>query len=208
MEKNKRDDIQVIRQMMEESSRFLTLSGLSGIFAGLYAFAGAAVAYFLILESGARGLDYSFDYFRYGTNRTQLYYLLIDAVVVLILALSTAWYLSHKKAKREQKPFWSPTAQRMLFNLFIPLISGGFFILVMLYHNTTLFVSSSVLIFYGLALLNASKYTLGEIKYLGISEIATGLVSLLFIGYSMIFAIFGFGVLHIVYGFVMWKRYR
>ncbi|MFB6342837.1 hypothetical protein ACE01N_08540 [Saccharicrinis sp. FJH2] len=206
--KNKQDDIQIIRKMMEESSRFLTLSGLSGIFAGLYALAGAAVAYFMILDSGARGLDYSFDYFRFGTNRTELFYLLLDALVVLILALSTAWLVSYNKAKRENKSFWTRTAKRMLVNLFIPLIAGGLFILAMLYHNDTMFVSSSLLIFYGLALLNASKYTLGEIKYLGLSEIATGIISLFFLGYSFVFAIFGFSILHIIYGFVMWKKYK
>ncbi|MFB6317053.1 hypothetical protein [Saccharicrinis sp. FJH54] len=206
--KDKQDDIQIIRKMMEESSRFLTLSGLSGIFAGFYALLGSAVAYFFIMDKGARGLDYSFNYFRFGTNRTELYYLLVDALVILILALVTAWLFSYRKARKENKPFWTRTAKRMLINLFIPLIAGGMFILAMLYHNQTMFVSSSVLIFYGLALLNASKYTLGEIKYLGLSELLTGIISLFFIGYSFVFAIFGFGILHIIYGFVMWKKYK
>lgn len=208
MENKKTDDILVIRKMMEESSRFLTLSGLSGIFAGLYAIFGALIAYLFILDKGALGLDYSFDYFAYGTNKPQLWYLLLDAALVLLFALSTAWFVSFRKARREEKPFWTKTAQRMLINLFIPLATGGVFILAMLFHNTTMFVSSSLLIFYGLALLNASKYTLGEIKYLGISEILTGILSLLFIGYSFIFIVFGFGLLHIIYGFIMWKRYR
>ena len=206
--KNKQDDIQIIRKLMEESSRFLTLSGLSGIFAGLYALAGSAFAYYFVLDRGARGLDYSFDYFRFGTNRTELLYLILDAAIVLILALSTACFFSYNKAKKENKSFWTNSAKRMLANLFIPLLTGGLFILAMLYHNETMFVSSSLLIFYGLALLNASKYTLGEIKYLGISEIITGVISLFFIGYSFIFAIFGFSILHIIYGFVMWKKYK
>jgi predicted lysophospholipase L1 biosynthesis ABC-type transport system permease subunit len=43
------DELKTIRKIMEESTRFLSLSGLSGIFAGFFAIAGAMVAWFIIL---------------------------------------------------------------------------------------------------------------------------------------------------------------
>lgn len=194
--------------MMEDSSRFLTLSGLSGIFAGLYALAGAAIAYFFILEKGAIKFDYSINYIFNGTNNDKLIFLVLDAIIVIIFAVVTAWLVSYNKAKREQKQFWSKSASKMLINLFIPLSAGGALILAMIFTGSTHLVASSMLIFYGIALINASKYTIGEIKYLGITELIIGIFSLAFLGYGFYFWVFGFGLMHILYGFLMWKKYK
>ncbi len=208
MNKDHAEDLNVIRKMMEESSRFLTLSGLSGIFAGIYAIAGAAVAYFFIMEQGSVRFDYSSQYMLSGTNRDVLPLLLLDATLIVLFAIGTAWVLSWQKARREGKTFWTKVAQRMMVNLFIPLVAAAALILGMIFTESTILVASSMLIFYGLALINASKYTIGEIKYLGLTELGIGIVSLLFLGYGFFFWVLGFGVMHIIYGFVMWKRYR
>jgi hypothetical protein len=65
----------------------------------------------------------------------------------------------------------------------------------------------AMLIFYGLALINASPNLFDEIRYLGYSEILIGLLAAAFIGYGLYFWAFGFGVLHIAYGLVMYKKY-
>ena len=57
-----------------------------------------------------------------------------------------------------------------------------------------------MLIFYGMALVNASKYTLGNVRYLGLAEIVLGLLCAALPGYGFWFWVIGFGVLHIVYG--------
>ena len=49
---NPGEDLQAIREIMERSSKFLSLSGLSGIFAGVCALIGAAIAWFIILNPG------------------------------------------------------------------------------------------------------------------------------------------------------------
>jgi hypothetical protein len=64
-----------------------------------------------------------------------------------------------------------------------------------------------MLIFYGLALINASKYTYNDIRYLGISELLIGLCSTLFLGYGLFFWAAGFGLAHIVYGALMYFKY-
>jgi len=65
-----------------------------------------------------------------------------------------------------------------------------------------------LLIFYGLALVDAGKFTYGEVFYLGILEIITGLVSAFFPSLGLFFWIFGFGVLHVIYGLVMYRKYE
>ena len=68
-------------------------------------------------------------------------------------------------------------------------------------------IAGGSLIVYGLALINGSKYTLGEIRYLGYAELITGIISLWLPEYGLYFWAFGFGLLHIIYGFTMWWKY-
>jgi hypothetical protein len=202
------EDIKTIRKMMEESTRFLSLSGLSGIFAGIFAIAGALVAYFLILQNGNIRYD---EYFRSLSEKETLtlrWQLIADAVCVLVLSVLFSLYFSLKKARHERKNFWSPVSKRLLINLFIPLITGGIFIIVLLIRNNMQLIVPGLLIFYGLALINAGKFTYDEVFYLGILEIITGLVSAFFSGWGIIFWIIGFGILHIVYGAVMYRKYE
>ncbi len=197
--------IQDIRKMMERSSRFLSLSGLSGVSAGVFALIGALIAYRWI-----------YDYYdRYETrqayNPVDFTYLKWDlimlAMVVLLAALLSAFYFTWRKAKRNNLPIWDHTSRKMLINLFIPLLTGGIFVFGLLQYNEWRFIAPVCLIFYGLSLVNASKYTLSDIRYVGMLEIMLGLANMWWIHYGLHFWAVGFGVLHIVYGTLMWWKY-
>jgi len=210
MSKEQLDNLSEIRNLMERSSRFLSLSGLSGISAGLFALAGAVVAYVYL------GYDQRyFDINRYFQERMviapghSIGFLLADALVVLIMAIAAGLYFTSGKAKKRGLRVWDKTAKRLMINLFIPLVAGGLFCLILLYHGIFFLVAPLTLLFYGLALFNAGKYTLPEVRYLGISEIALGLTGSVFAGYGLIIWAFGFGILHIIYGtFMYWKYDR
>jgi hypothetical protein len=210
MENNSKsiEDLRTIRKIMEESTRFLSLSGLSGIFAGAIAITGALVAYFLILNTGAINIDKP----GIGLSEEKIlsvrWLMIADASCVLLLSILFSLYFSFRKAKREGKEFWSPSSKRLLVNLMIPLVTGGIFTIVLLIHNHIELIVPELLIFYGLALVNAGKFTYGEVFYLGILEIITGLISSFFPGMGLIFWIFGFGILHIIYGLAMYRKYE
>lgn len=210
MENNSKsiEDIKTIRRIMEESSRFLSLSGLSGVFAGAFAIAGALVAYFLILNNGSIHYDEYFRSLSVKETTAIRWQLMADAVIVLSLAILSALSLSLRKAKRAEKNFWTPVSKRLLINLLIPLISGGIFIIILLFQNHIQLIVPGMLIFYGLALVSAGKFTYNEIFYLGILEIITGLVSAFYPDLGLLFWIFGFGILHIIYGLVMYRKYE
>lgn len=202
------EDIKAIRKIMEESSRFLSLSGLSGVFAGVTAIVGALVAYFFIFDNGSIHYD---EYFRNLSEEETFslrWQLIADAALVLLLSVLFALWFSIKKAKSDRKNFWTPISKRLLINLLIPLATGGVFIIVLLLQNNIQLIVPGFLIFYGLALVNAGKFTFGEIFYLGILEIITGLISAFVPGWGMIFWIFGFGILHIIYGLAMYRKYE
>ena len=196
-----------IRAMMERSSRFISLSGLSGVFAGIYALAGAAVAYFKFNYSG----DYQPSWLEGGTmNPSFIKFVLGDAFLVLVLSLLTGIVFTYRKAKKQQQAVFGKPARKMLINMLIPLATGGTLCLILLYHDTRnlSLMAPATLIFYGLALLNGSKYTLDDIRYLGICEIVLGLIASVFMTYGLLFWAIGFGLLHIMYGVVMYYKHE
>lgn len=201
-------EVKDIRQLMERSSRFISLSGLSGVAAGGFALLGAGVARYVIFEQYYRSYD-DRGYFADPEFRSLKMQLLVLAAGVFAAAFLSAFYFTWRKSSRQGVSlFNNPTSRRLFWNLAIPLTAGGLFILGMLQHNEWRFVAPCSLIFYGLALMNASKYTLTDIRYLGYCEIVLGLVNMFFIGYGLYFWAVGFGILHIVYGIVMWLKYE
>ena len=192
-----------IRSMMERSSRFISLSGLSGIFSGIFALCGAYAAY-LKLNS----LDGMYRLLDSNAFTDVVIYLLADASIVLLASLTVGIILTVRNSKKKGIKIWDATSKRLFINLLIPLISGGIFCLVLLYHGLVGLVAPSTLIFYGLALINASKYTLNDIRYLGVCEIILGLIAAMFFGYGLFFWAAGFGVLHIIYGSMMYFKYE
>ncbi|HEX2968042.1 MAG TPA: hypothetical protein VHO46_02975 [Bacteroidales bacterium] len=198
------EDIDTIRTIMERSTRFLSLSGLSGVTAGLIAVAGGIAAIFFILKGNTDG-NFPALYESDSVKTAQL--LFIDALLILIPAVLSSLLLSYRKAVRKGIKIWSPVSKRLVLNLGIPLITGGIFILIL--YNSALFglIIPSMLIFYGLALVSAGKFTFDEILYLGILEIITGLAAAFFPAFGIFLWIFGFGLLHIIYGLVMYRKY-
>ncbi|MGE0077984.1 MAG: hypothetical protein AB7S48_09010 [Bacteroidales bacterium] len=206
-------NLQEIRSIMERSSRFMSLSGLSGIFAGIVALLGALAVYiyqkeFFLNRYQNQGVFLSDNLLSGSVLCNFIVFCFVDAFIVLMLALFFAIYFTTRNARRKGLPFWDATAKRMLLNLFVPLVTGGLFCLILLYHHLVYLIAPSTLLFYGLALINASKFTLNDVRYLGICEIALGLVAMVYIGYGLIFWAFGFGILHIIYGLAMYIKYE
>ena len=192
------DDISEIKNLMTKSSRFISLSGLSGILAGTYALIGGAIAYYIVVNS-KRG------------------YLILDGnvfticlcilIAVAILSITTGIVLTTRKAKKNNEKIWDSSSKRLVINFLIPLVVGGIYILIILNQQRYGQTAALMLLFYGLALVNASKYSLGDIRYLGYIELLLGLVCALFPGYGFWLWILGFGIMHIIYGAYMHFKY-
>ena len=197
-------DISDIKNMMSRSSRFLSISGLSGILAGMYALVGAYLGYRIIYEDNIITVD---GYRALVITESGLVSIFIIAMTVFLLSVLTGIILSYVKAKKQHESMWDATSKRLIINFMIPLTTGGLFILLIMQKDMYAFVAPLTLIFYGLACVNASKYTLGYIRYLGITVIIIGLLSTYFLGYGLFFWALGFGVCHIIYGTIMHFKY-
>ena len=202
MDKNQEhlDNLNEIRSIMEKSSSFISLSGLSGISAGIIGLAASVFFY---------NLSYPYRRAYPGLLSVDLIFqLLMIGVITLILTFAAAIFFTARKAKRKGQPVWNRSAKRLVSSLFIPLVTGGIFCLYLLFTGRIDLLVPSMIIFYGLSLINASKYTLSEIKLLGLTEIVLGLISLFFYYYAAYFWAVGFGVLNIIYGIVMYMKYE
>ena len=192
-------DLSDIKNIMNRSTRFLSLSGLSGIMAGIYALIGAVLARMALKNAGF----YSYNNNTINPNNLELKLIGI-ALAVALLSVITAYIFTKKKANKKGVKIWNATTKRLLFHFLIPLITGGIFSLILLNQGFYGFVAPATLIFYGLAVVNASNYTFSNVKYLGIAEIILGLIAMNYIGYGLYFWAIGFGVFHIIYGILMY----
>ncbi len=205
MEKEKHlQDLKEIRSLMEKSSRFISLSGMSGVMAGIYALIGAYFAndYF---HSTMQSAEY-IPYFFHMPSFYAFYF--IVAGLVLFFSLATGIFLTARRAKRKGQKIWDKVALRMLVNVGFPLVVGGIFCIAMLYHREEAMIAPTMLIFYGLGLINGSKFTISDIRILGVVEVILGLIAAFFIRRGIYFWALGFGVMHIVYGIYMWWKYE
>lgn len=202
MDEKVSDDLAHIRSMMERSSRFISLSGLSGVGAGIVGF---ATGIFAILTLKKNQVDFSTDYV---FNKEVVFELIILGILALLLAISFGCFFTIRKSKKLGLQIWTATTKKILVQLAIPLMVGGIFVLALLQYNLYGLISGATLIFYGLALVNAEKYTYSDIKYLGFLEIILGVLSLFFIGKGLFFWTIGFGLLHIIYGVILYRKYQ
>jgi hypothetical protein len=197
--------LQDIKQLMQRSSRFISLSGLSGIAAGVCALVAAWIARNILKEFFSQ---YPAELYRSDAGDILSLKLAGLGVLTFMVAFVLSFLFTSHRAKKMNLPVWDYTSRRLLWNVMVPMIAGGFFIIGMLQYGEWRFVAPACLIFYGLALINGSKYTLSDIRYLGYLEIMLGVISMWFIGYGLLFWAIGFGVLHIIYGTIMWFKYE
>lgn len=201
--KKPEQELAEIKSMMERSTRFLSLSGLSGILAGTYALIAAGMAYTWVY----------YPEMPFGSNISEIKQddilgkLLVTGAVVLILSIGSAWLMSQSKSRKKAHKFWTPASKRFIQALFIPVVVGGIFCLALLSKEHYGVVAPATLIFYGLGLLNASTFTLNDIKYLGYCQVVLGLIAAFLPGYGLILWAVGFGVLHVIYGAMMYYKY-
>jgi hypothetical protein len=195
-----------LRSLMDRSTKFISLSGLSGIMAGIYAMGGGITAWWLIRRQSPGVVDMREVSFQDpGTLTLQL---LLIAVIVLALSIITGIWLTTRKASKRGETVWNAASKGLLGRLAVPLVSGGMLMLIFLYRGDLHSIAPASLVFYGLGLVAASYYTISLVKYLGFMEIIVGLVAALFPGFGLYFWVMGFGLLHIVYGSVMHFKYE
>lgn len=196
-------DLKEIKEIMNRSNRFISLSGLSGVSTGVVALGGVYLAY----QTLFKGHDY-LVYNAIEISYEHITRMLLLALGTLLLSIASALFFTRLKSKKSKLGVQTPQVRELLFNLLIPLLTGGVLCLILLFKGFVGMLPPLTLLFYGLALVNGSKYTLSELKTLGIIQIILGLLAFQFIGYGLVFWALGFGIIQMVYGFIVQHKYR
>lgn len=190
-----------IKDLMEKSSRFQSIDGWSIIIIGILASIVSAGAWLLLLPhpqlewlpASCNGILINSPY------RTLI--ASICALVLLGISFLTVSLMSYRKVKKQKGSFsFDQTIRRPLFHFCVPMIAGGLFCLAMLLQGHYGLTSTFMLVFYGLALLNASHYTHRSIALLGYGELLLGIIDCFVVTHAILFWFFGFGLLHILFG--------
>lgn len=204
--------LEEIKQMMDRSSRFISLSGWSGIAAGICALAAAWIAHQKIsqytFENGTPYNDMQGTYIFKDAHLLLANQLLLIGILTFIAAFFFAFLFTWLRSRKTGIPVWGFTARKVMVHLAVPMLVGALLIWRITDLGVYGLVAPACLIFYGLALINASKFTLSEVRYLGYLQLLLGVINLWALGYGLYFWAAGFGVLHILYGIVMWNKYE
>ena len=188
------ESVNEIKELMEKSSKFISVSGLAAILAGIYALAGAYIATQVI------------------TPETHLIvtleFMAIIALSVLATAAVTAGILSYCKSQKTGQSFFSRLTYRALWNFSLPMLTGGALCISLLLHGYYDILSSVMLLFYGLTLVNVSKFTYANIAWLGYAFICLGVIDSFWEGHALLFWTIGFGGFHILYGILFYLHYE
>lgn len=203
MKKKYINDLKEIKDIMNRSTRFISLSGLSGVSTGIIALTGAVIAHQTVFTKQ--------DYLIYNAVNLDVMdvrQLLLIAMSTLILSIVAAIFFTSVNTKKKKQTIWDVQTKRLLLHLLIPLVAGGILCLMLLMKGFVGITLPLMLIFYGLALVNGSKYTLDEIRTLGVMEIILGLFAFQFIDYSLHLWALGFGIVQIAYGIIIQMKYK
>lgn len=207
---NSHEALRDIKDIMERSAKFISLSGWSGVWAGTVALIGSYIANSWLMDLPAgyynvyRDVPSVMSAEQYN-NITQRFIVL--ALAVFLVALAGGSYFTWRKTRQKGQALWNAASKRMLTHMAIPLLAGGMFSFLFLYNGHEMYIAPACLVFYGLALINGSKYTLSDIRYLGYLELALGFLNMSMPGYGLTFWAIGFGGLHILYGIIVWNKY-
>lgn len=207
MDKNKAiQSVNEIKELMERSSKFVSLSGMTGILVGIYSLIGAIMAIRILgLQHITTG---PYSKVLNVTTPMRLKIIILLAAGVLIASIVTTIIISYSKSRKTNQKLFNKLTYRLIWNFSIPLLTGGLFCIALLFHGHYGLTSSVMLLFYGLALVNVSKYTFSNVAWLGYAFLILGLLDCFFEGHGLIFWTLGFGVLHIIYGLLFYFLYE
>ncbi len=208
---NPKEELASIRNMMEKSSKFSNLSGLSVFFTGLLTLIAASIIYF---DIGFSYSDVEISYSQLVNNEgskenldQKIKLLMVIASVILIISLVILYLTASSKTKKEGIKLFNPTFQRTIKSLIVPLLSGGAFSFFLIHHQMYGLVAPATLIFYGLGLIAASRNSYEELEILGYLELVLGILASYFMGAGLLFWVIGFGLGHILFGGYLHFKY-
>jgi hypothetical protein len=179
------DNLRYIRETMERASSFTAISGWGQVAIGVTALIAAAVAHgqqikaWLAIWSG-------------------------EAVVSLLIA---GWSID-RKARASGLPLRTGPGRKVAFSLSPPLFAGALLTIAFYQAELTAYIPGLWLLLYGTGVITGGMFSVPVVPLMGVCFMALGAAALFLpTAFATLFMAAGFGVVHIVFGVVIARRY-
>ena len=180
---------------MEQGKSYFSLKSLSGILIGIY---GLATVYLIDKLTSGEGSGIEM------VSQLPILFLQIGitaiAVVFIIISLFTLWIRAKRRAKSEGKKLWNTSNKKIRLQTLITLLVLIVVIIVIANQGYYSLVTPISLFFYGLFLLNLSRFSSKGLVFLSIGEVLLGVAAYMIYDKEIFFLALGFGLLPIIYG--------
>jgi len=180
------DNLKFIRETMERSSAFTAVPGYGGIFMGFTAIAASIVANSQPLV------------------RDWLIIWIVEAMLAFAIGLFAMW----QKSKIAKIPLNSAPAKKFAMSFLPPLICGVVITFGLWRFGHFEAMIPVWLLLYGAAVVCGGAFSVRVVPVMGWCFIALGAIAFFLpAGYENLIMGFGFGVLHIVFGLIIARRF-
>jgi len=181
------ESLRIIRETMDRAGSFTSIPGWGGFLIGFTAIAACALAQRAVSDPQA-----------------WLRVWLIEAGVAAAIAAVTMT----RKWRRTETPFMSSVARRFFVSYFAPLIAGAALTFTLVHRGSFDPLPAVWLLLYGTAFVSSGAFSIRVIPLMGICFMLLGVLAALVrlpVGNLVLGA--GFGGLHIIFGFIIARRY-
>lgn len=186
------ENLRVIRELMERSTKYSTFSGPSGILAGAASIVGCVVTHSLATRPP-------------GSDSFRIPFLITWSMVILF-AIGADFLLMKRRAARVGKRIVSRLGKQMVFAAGPGLGTGVLLTLYLLQHNMLTNVYPFWMLSYGIAVCAVGQFSQREVKALGVAFLLAGTLTLLMPGWGLPLMALSFGGFHIIYALLISRK--
>lgn len=204
-----REHLRVIRQTMERSTKYSTLSGLSGVLIGLVAIVGVVVTNSIIRQAPAFTVRSQAELRSLNAfQHRQFAELAAIWTTVLVLAIAIDFVANKRRAARVGKTVMSPIGGHIILAALPAFFAGAVITYFFIMHNLAFSVWGVWMLCYGLAICAVGLFSVKPVSVLGAAFVLAGAVTLLLPPSAQLpMMALTFGGFHIGYGILMARRH-
>lgn len=179
------DNLRYIRETMERASSFTGIPGWGEVAIGISALGATVIAT------------------QQSTFRGWLMVWLAEALVSLLIA---GWSMD-RKARAAKMPLLSGPGRKVAFSLAPPLAAGVLLTVVLFRAGLVHFIPGVWLLLYGTGVVTGGMFSVSVVPLMGFCFMTLGAAALFVPSIANWLLAAGFGGLHIVFGFIIARRY-
>jgi hypothetical protein len=180
------DNLRFIRETMEAAGTFTAVSGWGQVVIGLTAIFAALLA---------------------ARQSASIEWVLVWTAEAILALLISVWFM-YNKARSASLPLLTGTARKLLFSFTPAFLVGMLITFAFIKRDLYVLLPGSWMLLYGTAVVAAGAFSVRIVPVMGAAFIVTGAVALFAPAtWSTALMIVGFGVLHIIFGFVIARRH-